>query len=509
MRTCAHHLLAFSPVIFRIQRGEYNSFSLLTPRSKGSSTMPELPTPRSTKRRRLQSSLQLASPPSVNCTVSNFNNLKIPQTPTRSPAPPHRPSAHSSASATSTHVNATTDILASQIYDLFKKLDEFRDSLSRSYDAERKARQEAHEATQRKLGDMQDLVLSIAGDYAQVKRRERMGVVGLELFGASGVVSPGKRELNGEFEDSMVDYEAEEDVDMGDFDDSQGVELGLDESSTTLGSRVQGPMQVGLEGEGEEEEELETEDDSLPVARARQRRHVSQTISPTMPPQHLHEGSTTESDTPAEDESETISVRALKRSLQLGTRVKKSQGPREQKPSTADQEFHRRGTQLREGATSQTFSQYSVPPNPEEDDDETYRESPITTPEREVQPVEQRLREISQELEYGLSSPRKQRPQRKTAQVENYYDWDRYVTGVRVPVSSTPAQNKDKGREHVNGPSLGQVRRGGRSSDSSPGLEIVESRVVGTSGKGKNGKRQSIELGESSGEVIVVKARRL
>lgn len=498
--------------------------------------MPELPTPRSTKKRRLQSSLQITSPPSVNresflvqkChkvntkhvpyesntrgnhvgTASSFNNLKIPRTPTRSPAPPHRPSAHSSASATSTHVNATADVLANRIYDLFKKLDEFRDSLSMSYEAERRARQETHEATQRQLGHMQDLLLGIAGDYAKVKRRERMGVVELGLFGASGVVSPGKHELNGGFEDSMVDEEGEEDVDMGDFDDSQSVELGLDESSATLGGRVPGLVQVGLEG-GEEEEELETEDDSLPVARARQRRHVSQTISPTMPPQHLHEGSTTESDTPAEDESETISVRALKRSLQLGTRVKKTQGLREQKPAPADQGFPRRGPQLQEGGISQMFSQYSVPPNPEEEDDETYRESPITTPEREVQPVEQRGREISQELEYGLSSPRKQRPQRKTAQVDNYYDWDRYVTGVRVPVSSTPAQNKDKGREHVNDASLGQARRGGRSSDSSPGLEIVESRVVGSGGKGKHGKRQAIELGESSGEVIVVKARRL
>lgn len=456
------------------------------------STMPELPTPRSAKKRRLQNDLQI-SPPSVNRTVKN---PKMPHV--GSSASPSRPS---------TNTNSAHDILSTQIYDLFTQLDEFRDSLSKAYDAERKARQEAHEATQRQLAGMQDFLQGMAQDYVRMKRRERMGLLELGLFGASGVVDSGKRELNGELEDSMVDDGAAGDVDMEDIDDSQSVELGLDESPATLDRREQ--PSVAPEGEGEEEaveeeEELETEDDSLPILRGRQRRHVSQTISPTIPPQQLHDGSTTESDTPVdgddEYEAEPISVEALKRSLQLGTRVKKLQ-----RPNMADsrsEENSRRGAQQRGVTNASQFSQYSVPPNQEEEDDETYRESPINSSEREAQPVEEQLWEVSGELEYGITSPRKQRPQRKGARVGNYYDWDRYVIGGVMP---TPAQNKDKGKEPVDGSPTKQARRGGRSSDSSPGLEIVESRVVG--GKGKHGKRQSVDLGESSGEVIVVKSR--
>ncbi|KAF3200879.1 hypothetical protein TWF106_003101 [Orbilia oligospora] len=284
---------------------------------------------------------------------------------------------------------------------------------------------------------MQDFLQGMAQDYVRMKRRERMGILELGLFGASGVVSSGKRELSGELEDSMVDDDVggAGDMYMEDIDDSQSLELGLDESSTTLNRGVQPSVSVETGAEGgieeaelveEEEEELETEDDSLPIARARQRRHVSQTISPTIPPQHPHDGSTTESDTPVDDvesESEPISVEALKRSLQLGTRVKKIQ-----KQYTADSRssegISRRGAQQRGVTDANQFSQCSVPPNQEEEDDETYRESPITTPEREAQPTEQQLREISVELEYGITSPRKQRPQRKTAQVGNYYDWD-------------------------------------------------------------------------------------
>ncbi|KAF3089108.1 hypothetical protein TWF102_004339 [Orbilia oligospora] len=461
--------------------------------------MPELPTSRSAKKRRLRKDLQIVSPPSVNRTTkNNYDHPKIPYV--GSSVSPSRPST----TASSAH-----DILSTQIYDLFNQLDEFRDSLSKAYDAERKARQEAHEATQRQLAGMQDFLQGMAQDYVRMKRRERMGILELGLFGASGVVSSGKRELSGELGDSMVDDHVggAGDVYMEDIDDSQSVELGLDESSTTLDRRVQPSVSVetGAEGEREEaglveeeEEELETEDDSLPIARARQRRHVSQTISPTIPPQHPHDGSTTESDTPVDDiesESEPISVEALKRSLQLGTRVKKIQ-----KQYTADSRssegISRRGAQQRGVTDANQFSQYSVPPNQEEEDDETYRESPITTPEREAQPTEQRLRGISVELGYGITSPRKQRPQRKTAQVGNYYDWDRYVTGGVV---STPAQNKDKGKEPLNGSPTKQTRKGGRSSDSSPGLEIVESRVVG--GRGKHGKRLSVDLGESSGEM--------
>ncbi|KAF3318342.1 hypothetical protein TWF173_007760 [Orbilia oligospora] len=389
MRACASspshvHI----PFIFRIKRGTIPAIlSTELEKKKKSmpySGMPELPTSRSAKKRRLRKDLQIVSPPSVN--------------------------------------------------------HEFRDSLSKAYDAERKARQEAHEATQRQLAGMQDFLQGMAQDYVRMKRRERMGILELGLFGASGVVSSGKRELSGELEDSMVDDDigGAGDVYMEDIDDSQqSVELGLDESSTTLGRRVQLSVSVGTGAEGEreeaglveeeEEEELETEDDSLPIARARQRRHVSQTISPTIPPQHPHDGSTTESDTPvddAESESEPISVEALKRSLQLGTRVKKIQ-----KQYTADSRssegISRRGAQQRGVTDANQFSQYSVPPNQEEEDDETYRESPITTPEREAQPTEQQLRETSLELEYGITSPRKQRPQRKTAQVGNYYDWDR------------------------------------------------------------------------------------
>ncbi|KAK6507148.1 hypothetical protein TWF481_005597 [Arthrobotrys musiformis] len=470
---------------------------------------PELPTPRSAKKRRLQNSLQI-SPPSVNRTKNN-NTFQSPKKLPHigSSASPSRPTT------SSTNPNSAYDILSTQIYDLFNQLDEFRDSLSKAYDAERKARQEAHEATQKQLAGMQEFLHNMAVDYVQMKRRERMGLLELGLFGASGVVSPAKRELGGEVADSIVDEDddAAGDVNMEDIDDSQqSVEPGLDESSTTLGQRVELSVSVGpdfeSEGEGmgaaEEEEELETEDDSLPISRARQRRHVSQTISPTIPPQHLHDGSTTESDTPVDDESESehTSVEALKRSLQLGTRVKKTR-----KHNTADSRsegISRLGAQYRSLADNQMFSQYSVPPNREEEEDETYRESPIATPERESEPVMQQLRELSVELEYGISSPRRQRPQRKTAQVDNYYNWDRYVTGGVVP---TPAQNKDKGKEPVNGSPTKQTRRGGRSTDSSPGLEIVESRVIG--GKSKHGKRLSADLGESSGEVIVVKSRRL
>ncbi|KAK6361849.1 hypothetical protein TWF730_005561 [Orbilia blumenaviensis] len=469
--------------------------------------MPELPTPRSSKKRRIQGGHQTVSPPSVNRRINNSKNHKTLQIPIR-PGVSRPRSSHRNTSSTpgsAVHNSSAHDVLSTQIYDLFNQLDELRDSLSKAYHADRKARQEAHENTQKQLAGMQDFLQCIAQDHVQMKRRERMGLLELGLFGANGVVNSGNHELSSiGFEDSMANDEATGDVDMEDIDDSQCTELGLDESSKTLGARLRGPLRVesdgddeeeeGEEQEQEEEEEIETEDDSLPIARARLRRHVSQTISPTIPPQHPHEGSTTESDTPAEDESETISVRALKRSLQLGTRPKKTLnlGAAESR----SEGFFRRGAQQREPEETnadQALSQYSVPPNPEEEDDETYRESPITTPEREVQPVEPRMREVSVELEYGLSSPRKQRPQRKTAQVENYYDWDRYVIGGRTSVAATPMQNKDRGKELLNGSPTKTARRG-KSSDPSPEPEIVEGKITG--GRIKNGKGQSNEIGE-------------
>ncbi|KAK6350913.1 hypothetical protein TWF718_004095 [Orbilia javanica] len=462
--------------------------------------MPELPTPRSAKKRRLRNDLQIVSPQRVH----------------RNPKKSHAGSSVS-PSHQSTNNSSARDILATQIYDLFSQLDELRDSLSKAHDAERKAKQVAHEATQKQLAGMQDFLQGMAQDYARMKRRERMGLLELGLFGANGVVSSGnpKRGLSdddGEFEDSMMDDGAAGDVDMemdmGDVDGSQDEELGLDESSTTLGQRVQLSMSVGPGANGEkeeaaaeeEQEELETEDDSLPIVRGRQRRHVSQTVSPTIPPQHPHGGSTTESDTPVDDESES-DQEALKRSLQLGTRVKRIQKP--VMPDSRAEGNSRRGTA---SAAVHQFSQYSVTPNPGEEEDETYRGSTMSTPEREAQPVDQELRELSVELEYGITSPRRQRPQRKNAHVDNYFDWDRYVTGGEI---STPAHNKGKGKESGSGSPTKQTKRGDKSADSSPGLEIVESRVVGTGGKNKHGKRQSIDLGDSSGEVIVVKARRL
>ncbi|KAK6340862.1 hypothetical protein TWF696_009179 [Orbilia brochopaga] len=269
------------------------------------------------------------------------------------------------------------DPLAQQMLTLYTRLDDLRDDLAHSYEAERKARMDAHDAAQRQLMAMQGMLETIAREYARTRRRKRLE---RRLFGAgdrnTNSYSTGSHRTtqkagtnthmydgdvgmnSGDYRDPNYNY-TNGDVDMQDtttngamdvdFDNLEDIDDRVDngvdtrkyayayerrQTSETLtldSSSLPQPAQHDDDDdddeEFDEEDEDDDEDDSFipqPRARNRLRRRVQPTYSPS-----LHGENENVIVIPSDSEPSS-SLRALTRSLHLSTRRKPKHAPRRQ-----------------------------------------------------------------------------------------------------------------------------------------------------------------------------------
>ncbi|EWC46219.1 hypothetical protein DRE_04597 [Drechslerella stenobrocha 248] len=429
------------------------------------------------KRRRLDGGGSRAGIEELSARTIHSTSPVIPPTPpfVSSPPPPSHSAPRTPASA--------PDTLAHQIFTLYTRLDDLSDDLSRSYDAERRARMESHNAAQRQLAGMQGLLEDIAWEYARMRRRRKMHR-GLFGAGASASATPveargGSYSYEGDDAAGMTGVDMSEmdlDVDVSVVDCSQPQQGIRRESSETVGRSLSTAGEAGLNmmaavggiqasygddgGEGgeyeegevvvmeEEEREEEGSESSasipLPPRRRLRRRIITTSNSPAAvedstcghsPTRRDGDGNdASDEDEPAAD-SEPYSLRALKRSLELGIRNpqrrrhhrrtividSQSQGQNQSHSYSQDE------GQSQSQSQSIQFSQVSIPPNPEDAWDDTYHDGDdndidiiddITTTTNQPPPTS-RPRNIPQ------TQPA--RPRRASANVKDYYEWDRYI----------------------------------------------------------------------------------
>ncbi|KAK6528930.1 hypothetical protein TWF694_004159 [Orbilia ellipsospora] len=421
--------------------------------------------------------------------------------------PSHRGRDSSDTATASTGIHNSNDEFAKQIWDLFGQIEDLSSSLTKTYEEERKAREEerrarreAHYATHNKIQGMLDVLMKLAGDYAQMKHREQMGIAQLRLFGEAALVSPRKDAYYGR-ENHGLGIGAhggggEEDVEMDDMvvEDSQPP---YGESSETL----QDPQVP------QESIEEDTEEDSSPITNNKKRRMIRQG---KMPQKYNSAGqpvNDTDNIESGGEESEPYPPQELLRSLELGTRSKRNKPNYRLLPFPDSQNDGRTAATgyQQDSMDSQDVKNILMALNREEADDDTYRETPHSTPDREISGMEMAPREEELYDDFGSPQPRS-RPQRAAANVEDYYDLKRYGFTDEEPAKIRRAERSSKAKAAtggaVNSPRQNKHNNGHHLQ---PSVEILETTQTG-SGK-KHGKRPSLELGDSSDDVIIVDSR--
>ncbi|KAF3919305.1 hypothetical protein ABW21_db0201105 [Orbilia brochopaga] len=348
---------------------------------------------------------------------------------------------------------------------LYTRLDDLRDDLAHSYETERKARMDAHDAAQRQLMAMQGMLETIAREYARTRRRKRLEQ---RLFGGGDYSQNSRdgRNCHHRSHDYTVREANARDIDLDSYSPSAGAmevdadtddENDNDDLATNQGVSPSNSMLPPTQGDDDEEEDDEEDDDDddssipLPRVRNRLRRRIRSTNSPSI-----------QGDNESEQSS---SLRSLTRSLHLHTRRKIKHAPRRQPPTPPDAVTGSNTAPRSSSTQNFSLSQVSIPPNPEDDDDMTYTGSTTTsasdadaeTTEQDPEPdpdTDVDIQGLDLDLPVASTAPPitnnqtifarprspppssqpalervtpANRPRRRAAHVDNYYEWDRYI----------------------------------------------------------------------------------
>ncbi|KAJ6262333.1 hypothetical protein Dda_3140 [Drechslerella dactyloides] len=503
------------------------------------------------KRRRLDGGAGAGAGISMSTTVSSAADGArspsplIPPTPPFGSPPPRPTMAHPNVTVNGNNAHhtrnkhASDEALAEQMLTLYTRLDDLRDDLARNYEAERKARMDAHDAAQRQLTVMQGMLEGIARDYARSRRRSRLE---RRLFGVgnegsnttNSYAGAAGRTYDGDIDFDNMGYDHDDgdlEVDMQDAniqnanamdldDDMNGRAINLNGSRNYDGADVDTRKYAYARRGSSETLEMgpahddEDEDSSIPRPRARNRlrRRVLPTNSPSI------NGIKTADASDSEPSSRRL--RALHLSPGTGTHRRFKRAPRRRLPSPQIpfSSPHRTRRVVpdsqSQGATadaasttadsfSLTLSQASVPSN-RDDDDDTYRGSttesasdadaeateadpdPDPEPELELDPNDIDL-DLDLPARAGAAPftarPRSpppldptferitpaNRPRRKTAHVNNYYEWERYIirSDDAAPAPAPAPYTSPLDHNHISKPRLSTAAGAGAGTQPS------------------------------------------